>query len=399
MTFPRSYFYKIILPLLPILAIFVLATQCTPSNEMPPLPSTPAGPSLGIALLSPASGEPETFGRVMRNGALMAFDQWNDQGGVINRPVTWQNYDTQCDFAVAQQAAQQAIADGFQYIIGPLCSEAALGAAVAAEAQGVLLITPTAMHSLVTVNGQGQTRPTIFRASYVFAWQGRAAAHFARDTLQAKKAAILTQPGDDYARQVTAAFAEVFTADGGQLVAQTPYPPNSSDFSETLISINQQGADLLYLPAPSPVVNTVAEQLAALKATPGFKDIRLLGSDRWQPDKLNPKVTQGSYFTTHFWPADEGTAAKTWAKAYQASYAVAPDTIAALSYDATNILLTAIEKAQTFEPMAVAHILETEQFAGVTGPMTFDNQHNPHKPVPILYLAPEGLRLVDVILP
>ena len=126
------------------LSLLVLASQCNNSAisapPTPVLPATPTGPSLHIALLSPHSGELATFGRMARNGSIMAFEAWNQKGGILGQPITWSIYDTQCDFDTARAAAQQAIADGQTFIIGPVCSEAAIGAATITQDQKVLLI-------------------------------------------------------------------------------------------------------------------------------------------------------------------------------------------------------------------------------------------------------------------
>jgi branched-chain amino acid transport system substrate-binding protein len=75
-----------------------------------------------------------------------------------------------------------------------------------------------------------------------------------------------------------------------------------------------------------------------------------------------------------------------WADAYKAAYAVEPDTLAALGYEAAMVLVTAIQQAGTVEIKTVAKTLVQGRFEGVTGPITFDPQHNPIKPVPIVQI-------------
>lgn len=372
------------LGLLLSLSLLALIPQCNLSgavggNRLPPLPLPPTGPSLRVALLSPASGELATFGRVLRNGSILAFDEWNSRGGVVGRRIEWRVYDADCAFDAARQVTQQAVADGFQFIIGPLCSEAAIAAAEVVEVNGALLLAPTATHPLVTVNGQGQTRTTVFRASYAYSFQGQAAARFAVETLEKGRAALFFDPRDDYSAALGNAFSAEFTAQGGKIVYQSSYTRADTDFTSSLQAAADAGADVIYLPAPVAVVNRLAAQWQQLP-----QRLTLLGSDSWDASELDLAAVEDSYFTRHFFLDEHRPAIQAFADAYKASYAVAPDTLAALGYDAAAILMEAIEQAGKLEVKRVAEALEQGHFETVTGPISFDGQHNPVKPVPVV---------------
>lgn len=389
------------LGLLLAVSLLALIPRCNLSGaagetHLPPLPLPPTGPGLRVALLSPSSGELATFGRVLRNGSILAFDEWNSRGGVLGRHIEWTIYDADCAFDVAQRATQQAIADGFQFIIGPLCSEAAIAAAEVAEANGVLLLAPTATQPLVTVDGQGQTRATVFRASYAYPFQAQAVARFAVETLGKRRAALLLDPGDDYSAALGNAFAAEFTAQGGEIVHQSTYTPTDTDFSPSLQVAASAGADMIYLPAPVAVANRVAGQRRQL---PQPEQLALLGSDSWDAPELDLAAAEGSYFTRHFFLDNNRPATQKWADAYKASYAVAPDTLAALGYDAAVILMAAIQQTGTLEVKRVAETLEQGRFDAVTGPITFDRQHNPVKPVPVVQVKEGQVILVRYIGP
>ncbi|HXV43219.1 MAG TPA: penicillin-binding protein activator, partial [Anaerolineae bacterium] len=248
--------------LLLVLSLLVLAAQCNLSGAAggdsgPALPTPPSGPTLRIALLAPTTGELATFGRSLGNGSVLAFDEWNSRGGVLGRRIEWSIYEAPCDFEAASQAVQQAVADGFHFIIGPLCSDAAIAAAqvVDENAETTLMIAPAATHPSVTVDGQGRTRSTVFRASYAYPLQARAAAHFAVDTLHARRAALLVDPHDDYSTALADAFSTEFAAQGGQIVYRAPYAPTEPDFTQILQAIGQAGAEIIYMPAAASVVN------------------------------------------------------------------------------------------------------------------------------------------------
>ena len=67
-------------------------------------------------------------------------------------------------------------------------------------------------------------------------------------------------------------------------------------------------------------------------------------------------------------------------KAYKEKYGTNPDTFAALSYDATQLLMKAIENSWSTDPQAITKALaETTDFDGVTGNILNGPDHTPVK--------------------
>ena len=64
-----------------------------------------------------------------------------------------------------------------------------------------------------------------------------------------------------------------------------------------------------------------------------------------------------------------------------------PDALATLGYDATNILLAAIEKAGADDTTKVAEALAGISYDAVSGTITFDAQHNPIKSAAVIGVA------------
>lgn len=281
-------------------ASLVVLAQCGGELTVPgtpPPPVSPSGPVLRIAILTPTSGELATFGRTLRNGSVMALDDWNSRGGLLGHTLQAIDYDTPCDFEAAQRVTGQAVADDLHFMIGPSCSEAAIAAALTANGSGALLIAPDATHPLVTVDREGQTRPTVFRASYGYVRQGQAMAALAYTHLTARRAALLTLSGDDYSTPLTEAFAADFENLGGRVVYRGVYPPGEVNFKPLLQAVSQAGAEVLYLPASVQVVNKVTAQWHELSLS---TQVTLLGSDSWATPELDRTAAESSYFPVHF---------------------------------------------------------------------------------------------------
>ncbi len=361
-----------------LLLALTLAACNTPT---PPLPTKPPpDASVRVAVLTPMTGELATFGETVRNGITLAFDEWNERGGMNGQFIEWVFEDTRCDPVEARQAAERAINDlGARFIVGGLCSESAIPIARVAGEQGVLFVAATATHPLVTVDSQGITRPSVFRASYAYPYQGRAAARFALDELNARRAAVLSNPSDDFVRSSTDEFIAEFVAGGGQVVAAPTYPqggPTTADFETIIAEIAEAEPEVLYVPDAYPIANQVGKLVQIQEL-----DVTLIGSEVWDNGDLDLEALEGAFFTTHYSLETPNSVAEAWKERYLSAFAVEPDTLAALGYDMGSMLVSALEGADNVSPDEVAQSLETMEFEGVTGGWRFDAQHDPLKPV------------------
>jgi branched-chain amino acid transport system substrate-binding protein len=114
----------------------------------------------------------------------------------------------------------------------------------------------------------------------------------------------------------------------------------------------------------------------------------LMGSDGWDSPELlktNPADFDGVYFANHFWVGSEDPLVKKFVADYSAKYGVAPDALAAASYDAARLLFQAIRSANSTESAAIRDALaKSKDFAGVTGRITLDSNRNANVPVYML---------------
>jgi branched-chain amino acid transport system substrate-binding protein len=86
------------------------------------------------------------------------------------------------------------------------------------------------------------------------------------------------------------------------------------------------------------------------------------------------------YYTNHYDAGDTRPIVQDFVKNYGAKFnGAVPDALATLAYDATNLLLAAIEKAGVDDPAQAAKAMEGLKYDAVSGTITFDPQHNPIK--------------------
>jgi branched-chain amino acid transport system substrate-binding protein len=294
--------------------------------------------------------------------------------------------DSQCAPDTAVNAANKVIdQDKVKYIIGEVCSSASIPISEIANEKHVLQISPTSTYVQVTTNVDGSTKPYTFRACFIDPFQGMVGAKFALENLKAKTAFVLFDQGNDYSRGLAEAFEAAFTKGGGTVVGKESYMSSDKDFSAILAKVAEAKPDMIYLPDYYSIVNLVGAQAKDKGIT-----VPMVGGDGWDSDQLDVKAADNGYYTNHYSEQDTRPIVQTFVKNYSAKYkddkgnSKVPDALATLAYDATNLMLAAIEKAGVDDSTQAAKALEGLKYDAVTGMITFDAQHNPIKSVVVI---------------
>ncbi len=386
---------------LPTLAPVTPIPTARPKPTMPPAVEKPPQEVLKIGVLAPLSGDVQFFGASTENGVQMAVDQWNQRGGVLGMRIETVYADDQCSPEGGVRAAERLIHDEqVRFLLGGICSEAAIPEAKIANEQGVLQIVTTATHPSVTLRENGETLPFTFRACLADPFQGMVAARFAYEILGARRMAVVYQEGNVYESALVESFISHFMELGGEQVRTMIYPPESDNFMPIFETIQSEKPDLIYLPAYYPVANEFVGQARKLGISTS-----VMGADGWDSPGLDLISTVGSFFTTHYWVYDPRPEVVEFRIQYGERYRsesgdpLVPDSIAALAYDAANLLLRAIDEAGAADPEAVKVVLERIEFPGLTGTIHFDDQHNPIKPLVVVAVKDQGLVFEDQVMP
>jgi len=351
--------------------------------------------TIKIAILAPLSGDVATFGESTRDGILLAIEEWNDKGGIDGKKIEYVIEDSQCNAEAAVSAANKVIEqDGVKFIIGEVCSSASIPVSEIVTARNVFQISPTSTNPSVTLNEDGSTKPTVFRACFIDPFQGKVAAKFALDNLGAQTAAVFLDQGNDYVRGLAEVFIAEFEAGGGRVVVKETYTGEDRDFSAIVTKAKDANPDVLYLPDYYSTVNLIAAQAKERGVTAA-----LLGGDGWDSVDLDREALDGGYHTNHFSAQDTRPIVQEFVSKYTAKFGAAPDALAALAYDAANILFQAIDKANSTDPVEVAKVVAAGTFDVVSGSISYDAQHNPVKAAVILQVKDGAVNYVDTVAP
>jgi branched-chain amino acid transport system substrate-binding protein len=356
---------------------------------------------LKIGILAPLSGGQPTFGVSTQEGALLAIKEWNAKGGVLNRQIKAIVEDSQCEADPAVNAANKLInQDKVKYLIGEVCSKASIPVSEIATAAKVIQVTGTSTNTAVTIDKNGKAKPYVFRACFIDPFQGKVGATFAFKNLNAKKAFLMLDQSNDYVKGLSEAFETTFKELGGEIVGKESYTSADKDFSAILAKVKAAKPDVIYLPDYYQVINLATKQASEK----GIK-VPFMGGDGWDSGDLDKKAAAGGYYTNHYFPGDQRPEVQNFLAAYGADYknekgeAKIPDALAALAYDATNLVLQGIKDAGKDDTTAVNAALEKINFKAISGTITFDAQHNPIKGAVILKVLKDKIAYETFVQP
>lgn len=344
-----------------------------------PANSIPAGPSIKIGGNLELSGGIASFGKNALNGARLAIKEVNNAGGILGRQIELIVEDNASEPSEAANAMAALISrDKVVAVIGAVASSNTLAAARLAEDYRIPIISPTSTNPRVTVEN-GKVKRYVFRGAFIDPYQGKLMARFAAGRLGARTAAVIIDRTSDYSKSVALMFNTTFIANGGRIVAQEAYLQKDQDFREQLLRIQNANPDIIFIPGYYDEAGNIIRQARELGILSP-----LLGADGWDSPKLietaGIEALNNTYFSNHYSPQNSSPANQRFRASYKNEYYVEPDAISALGYDTTMILLEAIKKANSAEPDKIRDALETLEFEGVTGRISFDGWHNPVKP-------------------
>ena len=362
--------------IIPLLVLVMLLAGCAPA----------APTEIKIGLDVPMTGDIAYVGTQSQRAAEMKQADVNDAGGL---DVGGKKYKINIIVADNESKAESATAaatklitqDKVLAIVGPQASKQAVPTGEVCNENETPMISPWSTNPNTTLN-----RPWVFRACFLDPFQGPVVANFATQEFGYTRAAVLYDVASDYPKGLAENFRDGWEEihGAGSVVAFESFTTGDTDFSAQLTKIKGTDAEVLFTPQYYQEVPLIVKQAQEL----GLPQI-IVGSDSWGDPKtleLCGDACEGLYFSTHY--AAEGAvgATKDFIEAYEAQHGETPGDVAALTWDAMGILLTAIQNTGGLtgdlakDREAVKDELgKVSAFNGITGQMTFTPDGDPIK--------------------
>ena len=341
--------------------------------------SASAAEPIKFGEVGPLTGKEAAFGQSAHKGILLAIAEINARGGVLGRPLAVVAEDNQSKPGDSATVAKKLISrDKVVALLGTGTSSNCLEIGPVAQAARVPFIATTATSPEVT-----EKRDYAFRVCFIDPFQGAVLAKFARDTLKAKRVALLTSVSSSYSVGLSKVFREKFAAAGGTIVADQKYSEGDKDFRAQLTAIKAAKPDAL-----ATTGNYTEGALICKQARELGLALPIFAGDGWEAPELieiGGAAVNGTYYCSHYSSESTAPEVRDFVKKYRAKYGDVPDSMAPLAYDAVMILADAIARAAATEgPKLRAALATARNHPGVTGRTTIDADRNATKPAVML---------------
>jgi branched-chain amino acid transport system substrate-binding protein len=210
----------------------------------------------------------------------------------------------------------------------------------------------------------------------------------------AKRAAIITQLGDDYSSGLGNFFSKAYTALGGQVVSEQRFQTNTTDFKSILTNIKAANPEVIFAPSSIATAPLIIKQARELGIT-----AKIMAGDTWENSSIieNAGVSaEGVVLSTFFDGAKPATdeAAK-FIKDFPAFLIENKQSdiipaVSALGYDAYIVALKAIETANSTKGADIRKALTGVKLEGVTGAIAFDSNGDAAKDMAFIKIVEGG---------
>lgn len=348
-----------------------------------------------IGEIEPLTGKEAAFGQSSHRGVLLAVEELNRRGGILGRPVELVTDDNQSKSGESATVARKQITrDKVVAVINGGTTAQCLESAPVCQNARIPMIATTATAPKVT-----ETGTFVFRNCFIDPFQGAVLAKFARTSLHAEKAALLTSVSSPFSTGLAQVFRAKFTAAGGTISGEQKYNDGDKDFRAQLTALRSLKPEVIVAMGFYTEGGLILRQARELGLT-----CPVLSADGWEAPELIEiagAAAEGAYYSAHYSAESTAPEIQSFLARYRARFAgETPESLAPLAYDGMMLLADAITRAGTTSGPAVRDALAaTRDFAGVTGRTTIDPNRNASKPAVIVRVSEGKVKFVESVAP
>lgn len=343
-----------------------------------------------IGGIGPVTGAAAVYGLAVKNGAQIAVDEINADGGINGYQIEFNFQDDEHDAEKSVNAYNTLKDWGMQVLMGTVTSAPCVAVADKTNADNMFQITPSGSSVECAQN------PNVFRVCFSDPDQGAASATYIAENKLAEKIAVIYDSSDVYSSGIYEKFAAEAANQGLEIVDAEAFTADSNkDFSTQLQKAKDAGADLVFLPIYYTEASLILKQADTMGYAPKF-----FGCDGMdgilQVENFDTKLAEGLMLLTPFAADAQDELTQKFVTSYKENYGETPIQFAADAYDAIYAIKAAMEEADITPETSVSDTCDMMKEAmlkikvnGLTGEdMTWTEDGEPHK-------APKAVKVVD----
>lgn len=355
-----------------------------PTAQIATPPTTAATrPPVKIALLLPLGGMGETaaVAKSMKQAAEMALFEVNDPSVQL---VTKDDGGTT---AGARAAADAAVKEGAEIILGPLFSQAVAGAAPVARQANVPIV---AFSNDAQIAGKG-----VYLMSFLAEEEVNRIVGFAASQGKKRFAALI--PDNAYGNVVEPVFRRAVERAGGTVAIIEKYQPAANGMlgpAKRVVETIKRGeeemtpVDALFLPGGQDALPRIGPVIAYSGLD--TRKVKLLGTGAWD----FPSIGRDEAFVGGWYPSPDPATWRAFAERFGKAFGNAPPRIASITYDAVGmaISLASNPPGQRYTP---AELMRPNGFSGVDGIVRFNDNGLSEHALAVIEVQKFGSAVVD----
>jgi branched-chain amino acid transport system substrate-binding protein len=343
-----------------LLVLFMLMFLCTAKGW--------ATEVFKIGVAGAHSGDLASYGLPTVRAAELVLEEIESQGGLRGAKVELLVEDDVCKPEVAANIAAKLVSAGVQVVLGHICSGATKAALPTYTEADILVMSPSATDSDLTLSG---AYPTFYRTIAPNNAQAAAIVDFVTNVLEVKKVALLHDKGD---------YGKGLAEDARSLIQQEAkvevmlfegITPGAVDYSAVVQKIRRARVDAVIYGGYHPEASKLVTQMRRRKmdtlfiSDDGVKDdtfIRVAGRHAEGVYATGPKDVSGNTLTKHY------------RQAYTEKYGGEPGPFFDNAVTAVLALTNALEKAKSTDSQALAEVLRNQVTRTPFGEIMFNEQ-------------------------
>ncbi len=317
----------------------------------------------------PLTGDASSYGISVQNGAKLAVEKINANGGLNGVNFKFDIKDDQAAADKASTAYDQLFEAGMQISFGSVTSGSCEAFAAKAASDNLFFMTPSASADICIAESNA------FRVCFGDPDQGILAAE--ELTANFTKIGAIYDESDTYSSGIYEAFDAKMKELGVEYTTKTFNAENKLDFSTQVEALKD--CDVIFLP----IYYTEAGLIAKAAVAKGC-DAVLFGCDGLDgvAGQIDETVTNTIKYITPFDVNSTDVNVAEFVTAYEAAYGVKPDQFAADGYDVVMAIYEVMKAAGvddvTIDPDTLCETVKATitsddfVFTGVTGTMTWE---------------------------